>query len=869
MHILNQQLKRDETCGLILKKISVLILSDGDDLKVMETLQTLRQQINTNFSFSIYNYAKIVEIEKSELLQAGRYKSSSVLLESKLKKDIQSQINKIEDEYILFTHAGVQFLPRSLLSLGKLLEEKECDAAYCDEYLLDGNVKGKELFFPKYQDSFFQNTGIFPVNILWKKQFLEFVLQNEIIDDVFSLTRQLFCSSQYNHCKIVHVSQLLFSYYSNLQKNNLKISYSNRNNLDSRTVFSRKMYIILVSDRKSAKRLVSEIKLIDDESRIVLLIPEELEKQFLGKRDKNVQYVFSKRKNILSEVKSLLEKNFLVYCMKDSVSFSKDFCEKKIVDCFDDDSVFAVSPSICDENLGVVYAGAATKGISRYYPILSGAYIKDERYDYLICSMRDVAVLSEDFFCVRSDILIEYAGKPFAFSNLTELAVDLSLNQRKNGGKALYQGQCRVQKARNSSSCDLWGQETGQHLIRWEKQYGDLLTVYEHSEEWLDLKENYLGFHRYTNFSIPEMLFTENKTKKILVVAHEMSLTGAPVVLNTALLLLRKAGYDILVVSISDGLSRNALTDAGISVVIDPLILEYKHWGNIVKGFDLVFVNTIVPHGIIACLSGMNTPVLWWIHDAAEGYKNYLEHILPSTVGENIHIFCGGEYAQKVLHHYRPKYPSQVLLYGIKGQFAEINEKYDMLNKKERVVFAVVGSIENRKGQDIFVQAIEKLSSTVRDNSLFLFVGAVFNEGIFNSIENLIKKYPDTVQYIPRIPRSQMISFYEQIDCLVCASRDDPMPVFVVEGMMLSCVVICSENTGTASLIENRKNGFVYKNNSSEELSRHISYVVEEKDKDLWGSMKREARRTILSSFSEEKFRDSILSIVGRLTENK
>jgi glycosyltransferase involved in cell wall biosynthesis len=49
---------------------------------------------------------------------------------------------------------------------------------------------------------------------------------------------------------------------------------------------------------------------------------------------------------------------------------------------------------------------------------------------------------------------------------------------------------------------------------------------------------------------------------------------------------------------------------------------------------------------------------------------------------------------------------------------------------------------------------------------------------------------------------------------LICASRDDPMPVVVTEAMMFSKVCICSENTGSANIIQDGNSGFVYKDNS-------------------------------------------------------
>lgn len=85
------------------------------------------------------------------------------------------------------------------------------------------------------------------------------------------------------------------------------------------------------------------------------------------------------------------------------------------------------------------------------------------------------------------------------------------------------------------------------------------------------------------------------------------------------------------------------------------------------------------------------------------------------------------------------------------------------------------------------------------------------------------------------------MDIFKQATCIVCSSRDDPMPVFMTEGMMMSKICICSENTGTATLIENGKNGFVYANNDYKELANKIMYVIDNNDK--IDSLKIESRK--------------------------
>jgi glycosyltransferase involved in cell wall biosynthesis len=92
------------------------------------------------------------------------------------------------------------------------------------------------------------------------------------------------------------------------------------------------------------------------------------------------------------------------------------------------------------------------------------------------------------------------------------------------------------------------------------------------------------------------------------------------------------------------------------------------------------------------------------------------------------------------------------------------------------------------------------------------------------------------------------------------------MPTFVAEGMMFSKICVCSEFTGTASLIENNKNGFVYDNNSPEELAGCIEKIVSNFEKLCF--IGQEARRTYEKNLSIESFKENLKSVVANLCKN-
>ena len=74
----------------------------------------------------------------------------------------------------------------------------------------------------------------------------------------------------------------------------------------------------------------------------------------------------------------------------------------------------------------------------------------------------------------------------------------------------------------------------------------------------------------------------------------------------------------------------------------------------------------------------------------------------------------------------------------------------------------------------------------MREKAAFLFVGKAADKGMYNAVDSLVRDYPQTVFYRKRLERPEVKSLMEQCNCVVCASRDDPMPTFVTTASVIS-----------------------------------------------------------------------------------
>ena len=363
---------------------------------------------------------------------------------------------------------------------------------------------------------------------------------------------------------------------------------------------------------------------------------------------------------------------------------------------------------------------------------------------------------------------------------------------------------------------------------------------------------------------ISEMLKEAGKSRTALLISHELSMTGAPMALLEMAEQLRELRITVVVTCTEDGSLRGELERRGVLAVIIPQLFEEGVLSDIADLFDFIVVNTLVCCPAVKELNGADIPVLWWIHETEEAYGNYTD-IMPAVLLSNITAVTVGPRAGASLKKHRPLYEAEELLYAI-PDFYTSGENRSMVKKadEEVVTFALIGTLLSRKGQDILLDAINTLDECDYDRSRFIFVGGDAGHPVTDRVRKAVSEEHSNIEYIEYISRDEMPAFYESIDCLICASRDDPMPIVVTEACMTGRAVICSENTGSAPLIERYNAGIICHNDDPEELASCIGQVI----RGLSGmdDMRKNARKLYEENFTPEIFEERLRTVIDSIT---
>lgn len=351
--------------------------------------------------------------------------------------------------------------------------------------------------------------------------------------------------------------------------------------------------------------------------------------------------------------------------------------------------------------------------------------------------------------------------------------------------------------------------------------------------------------------------------KRALVLSHEFSMTGAPIVLVSAIPVLIQLGFQPVVLGPEWGNAAPLFAEAGATVLIDAAQLEDSALHSLALSSDLVIANTIVETDAVRSLSGAPVPVVWWLHDAFLGYP-WVEPRFPETQARNVKLCAVGKHATAAMHSVRPSFVIDQLIYGLPDYANQPRADRVFKSDPDTLLFTTVGSLESRKGQDILAKAITMLSHRELQKAHFLFVGRVLENHIYDRVQKLVEQYPDNVSYIPNLSRPEIFALMDQCDCVICSSTDDPMPTFVTEAAMFGKPGIVSEHTGTAGLITHGTDGFVYHNDNPRELCSLLSEVIG--NPECLSAMGPNCRKLYENNFTFEVFGKSLSRIVESCT---
>lgn len=329
-----------------------------------------------------------------------------------------------------------------------------------------------------------------------------------------------------------------------------------------------------------------------------------------------------------------------------------------------------------------------------------------------------------------------------------------------------------------------------------------------------------------------EKLDRSNET--VLIVSHEASRTGAPILALNIAQHFKEKKYNVIVFLLRGG---DLLADfqEHCDIVIEPFPQSHNPYivsivlGKLISqsGLKFAIVNSIVSRPVLPALSNSFVPSLCLIHEFASytSPKDAIREVVlwASQVVFSARIVYENNATQcEALKEYSPV----ILPQGkcVVPHIKETKKADEYENKRIRklfrpdslpdntVVILGAGYVQLRKGVDLFLAcAAQVVELCPKNNFRFVWVGHGFDPDLDLAYSAYLQDQIDRARLENHFcfsgELSNMDLVYELSDVLFLSSRLDPLPNVAIDAMFRQMPLICFDGTtGIADLL--KENGF-------------------------------------------------------------
>jgi len=328
-------------------------------------------------------------------------------------------------------------------------------------------------------------------------------------------------------------------------------------------------------------------------------------------------------------------------------------------------------------------------------------------------------------------------------------------------------------------------------------------------------------------------LSSSSRPLRVLLVTHNLNLEGAPLfLLEYGRYLAAQPGFTVHLLSPADGPLRERFAAAGIAVEI----VDLKPALTTTAGFhstlaqlaprfaaakyDLVVANTMVAFWGVHLARELGVPSLMYVHESAP-VRRFFAPLLPAALvpeveaafglADRVAFIAAASIPVHARHERRGNFlytPSWIDVAAIE-RYAAANPRAALRAKlglpANALIVANIGSVCERKGQHIYVRAIELLERELATSGStlpprhYLIVGG--REGIYlDSLRHDIAlRHLANVEIVPEV--DDPFAYYGAADVFVCSSFEEAFPRVLLEAAIFDLPIATTDVNGVPEML--------------------------------------------------------------------
>ncbi|UNL46186.1 glycosyltransferase [Lactobacillus amylovorus] len=243
---------------------------------------------------------------------------------------------------------------------------------------------------------------------------------------------------------------------------------------------------------------------------------------------------------------------------------------------------------------------------------------------------------------------------------------------------------------------------------------------------------------------------------------------------------------------------------------------------------DIVHVNALTAYTVGAAAINSHIPVVWHIREFMEedlGVKFTNKKFSLKLLNQATAYIAISKSVKKKWQPFFSK-DINVVYDGLPLENYLVKKKNI---KKTNINVILYGRIVPGKGQLFFLQGMNYLLKKYPQVHVSL-AGFIEDKNYFSKCEQFIRKnnLSSKIDYVGEVSNIKELLENQNIVC-VCSVKEGFGRV-IIESMLAKCIVVSADSGAASELIEDGKNGYLYKANSKEEFEKKVEKAILEKD---------------------------------------
>ncbi len=356
---------------------------------------------------------------------------------------------------------------------------------------------------------------------------------------------------------------------------------------------------------------------------------------------------------------------------------------------------------------------------------------------------------------------------------------------------------------------------------------------------------------------------------RVLFFFHETTWSGAPIQLWHVVRALQARGYAVAAAcpktdAAESGPISGLLEQMGAEIF--PLIdlsapPKMEELRALCRQFEVVVANTLVMWAAVEAAHAEGVPAIWYIHESrvAEQLLAHNPGMQPALELADLLVMPTRRTAQ--LYAAFTDRAIEVVPYGIPPAPGQPKRAGDT-----RTQLLLLGSYERRKGQDIFLEAIAQIPEGARQQGAFRMAGRALETDFHANLASRAAALPN-VELGGALEHDAALAATSAADVLVCASRDETMPIAILEAMSLGKAIVSTDVGGISEWLTDGKNALIVPAENSAALAQALTRCLNEPS--LVANLGANARRTFTENFSIHRLGTNFARLIEQVRRKR